>query len=236
MSSLSDGHNLLLARLPPAESQRLLAKMRPVALEFKQVLHKFRCPIEYVYFPMRGAASAVTIMEDGSAIEVATIGNEGVVGHSILDGDDDASPNDIIMQIAGSAFRMDAGTVKQEAGKDGPFRQVLLRYNKAFVTQISQSVACNGLHSIQQRCCRWLLITLDRMESNVMPLTHEFLGVMLGVRRSSVTEVLGLFNEKGLVSTGRGTITILDRTGLEKLTCECYRKVKDEFDRLLGRN
>ena len=161
----------------------------------------YREPIDFVYFPTRGAASAVTAMEDGSAIEVATIGNEGVVGHSILDGGDDLSPNDIIMQVKGEALRMDAKILKQEAGKDGPFRRLLLRYNKAFLTQISQSVACNGLHTVQQRCCRWLLITLDRMESNVVPLTHEFLGIMLGVRRSSVTEVLGPLDEKGSSAT-----------------------------------
>jgi CRP-like cAMP-binding protein len=169
-----------------------------------------------------------------SRIRLPTIGNEGVVGHSIMDGDDDASPNDVIVQIAGDALRMDANILKQEAGKDGPLRRLLLRYNKAFLTQISQSVACNGLHSVQQRCCCWLLITHGRMESNVVPLTHEFLGIMLGVRRSSVTEVLGPLDEKGLVSNGRGMITILDRDGLEKLSCECYRKVQGEFDRLLG--
>jgi CRP-like cAMP-binding protein len=129
---------------------------------------------------------------------------------------------------------MDASILKREAGKDGPLRRLLRRYNKAFLTQVSQSVACNGLHPIQQRCCRWLLITLDRMDSDVVPLTHEFLGIMLGVRRSSVTEVLGPLSEKGLINNSRGTITILDRAGLEKLSCECYRKVKNEFDRLLG--
>jgi CRP-like cAMP-binding protein len=230
----SSAQNLLLARLPPAENLRLVARMRPVKLEFKQVLHKFREPVEFVYFPISGAASAVTIMENGTAIEVATIGNEGVVGHSIMDGDDDKSTNDIIIQVAGEALRMDASVLRQEVAKEGPLRLMLLRYNKAFVTQISQSVACNGLHSVQQRCCRWLLITLDRMESNVVPLTHEFLAVMLGVRRSSITEVLNPIHKTGLVSNSRGMITVLDRDGLEKLSCECYRKVKDEFDRLLG--
>jgi CRP-like cAMP-binding protein len=234
--SLSLGaKNLLLARLPPAEYQRLAARMRPVTLEFKQVLHKFRDPINFVYFPITGAASAVTIMENGSAIEVATIGNEGVVGHTVMDVDDDASPNDIIMQIKGDALRLEASVLKEEVEKEGPLRRLLLRYNKAFLTQISQSVACNGLHSIQQRCCRWLLITHDRMESDEVPLTHEFLGVMLGVRRSSVTEVLGPLHAKGLVDNSRGMITILDRPGLERLSCECYRKVQDEFDRLLGK-
>lgn len=234
MSTSPPPRNRLLGRLPAAEYQRLVSRMQPVTLEFEQVIHTFLQPINFVYFPITGAASAVTIMENGSTIEVATIGNEGVIGHSIMDGDDDASPNDIIMQIKGDALKMDASIFKQETGKDGPLRRLLLRYNKAFLTQISQSVACNGLHSIQQRCCRWLLITHDRMESNAVPLTHEFLGIMLGVRRSSVTEVLGPLHEMGLVSNTRAMIEILNRAGLEKLSCECYRKVKDEFDRLLG--
>jgi CRP-like cAMP-binding protein len=229
-----EAENLLLARLPPSENQRISSHMQPVSLDFKQVIQKFREPIAFVYFPVRGAASAITVMDDGSAIEIATIGNEGVIGQSILDGTDDASPTDIIIQVAGDALRMDASILKQEAGHDGPFRQLLLRYNKAYLMQVSQSVACNGLHSIQQRCCRWILITLDRMESNVVPLTHEFLAIMLGVRRSSVTEVLRPFHEQGLVNNSRGTITVLDREGLERISCECYRRVKEEFERLLA--
>jgi len=232
-SGNSSAKNLVLARLPAADSQRLTARMRPVSLDFKQILYKHKAPIEYVYFPTRGAASALTIMEDGSAIEVATIGNEGVVGLSVLFAGN-TSPNEVIVQIAGDALRMDADVLEQEAEKDSPFRRLLLRYNMAFLMQISQSVACNGLHPIQQRCCRWLLITLDRMESNVVPFTHEFLAIMLGVRRASVSDVLRPLHEQGLVNNSRGAITILDRQGLEALSCECYRKVRDEFDRLLG--
>jgi CRP-like cAMP-binding protein len=147
---------------------------------------------------------------------------------------DKMSINEVIIQIAGDALRMDVDVLEQEAGRDSPLRRVLLLYHTAFLTQVSQSVACNGLHPIQQRCCRWLLMTHDRMDSDEVPLTHEYLGIMLGVRRASVTEVLGPLHDKGLVNNGRGAITILDRAGLEKLSCECYRKVKDEFDRLLG--
>jgi CRP-like cAMP-binding protein len=225
--------NLLLARLPRADYDRLFDRMRPVNLDFKQVLYKYREPIDYVYFPTSGAASAVTVMEDGDAIEVATIGNEGVVGHGVLFANE-LSTTDVIIQVAGTGLRIDAHDLKEMAANGGPLRQLLLRYNSAVMAQISQSVACNGLHAIQPRCCRWLLITLDRMESNVVPLTHEFLAIMLGVRRSSVTEVLGPLQEKGLLVNSRGNITILDRKGLEKLACECYKKVKDEFDRLLG--
>ena len=225
--------NLLLSRLPPSEYQRLTARMQPVTLDFSQVLYESRAPIECVYFPTSGAVSALTVTDDGSAIEVATIGNEGVVGWTVLVAGK-SSNNKIIVQIAGNALRMDADVLAQEAGKESPLRRLLLGYNMAFIMQISQSVACNGLHPIQQRCCRWLLTTLDRMESNVVPLTHKYLGIMLGVRRASVTAVLRPLHEQGLVNNSRGAITVLDRKGLERLSCECYRKVRDEFDRLLS--
>ena len=225
--------NLLLARLPPSDRLRLTARMRPVRLDFSQVLYESGAQIESVYFPTSGAVSALTVMDNGSAIEVATIGNEGVVGWTMLVAGK-ASNNKVIVQIAGDALRMDADVLEEEAGKETPLRRLLLGYNMAFMTQISQSVACNGLHPIQQRCCRWLLTTLDRMESNVVPLTHKYLGIMLGVRRASVTDVLRELQKKGLVSNSRGAITVLDRHGLERLSCECYRKVRNEFDRLLS--
>jgi CRP-like cAMP-binding protein len=233
MSNDRAAHNLLLARLPRPERERLTSRMRHVSLEFKQILYHTRAPIEYVYFLSNGAASAMTVMENGSAIEVATIGNEGLVGHSILFSGSE-STNEIIMQVPGEALRMDADVLRQEATSDSPLRRLLQCYNAAYSVQLAQSVGCNGLHSVQQRCCRWLLITLDRMESNVVPLTHEFLSIMLGVRRASVTEVLRPLHEKGLVNNSRGAITVLDRSGLEKLSCECYRKVKDEFERVFA--
>ncbi len=229
----SPSTNQLLARLPLAEAQRLLACMRPVKLEFKQVLYAARAPIKLVYFPNSGTASALTVMDDGSAIEVATIGREGVVGLSVLLGAD-TSPNEVIIQIPGDALCMDADVLKHEAGPATPLRRVLLLYATAYQTQVSYSVACNGLHTVQQRCCRWLLMTHDRTDSDSMPLTHEFLAIMLGVRRATVSEVLGPLHEKGLVNNSRGAIRVLDREGLERLACECYRKVNEEFARLLG--
>ena len=225
--------NQLLARLPPAEYQRLSDKMRPVTLDFKQVLYRAGATIEAVYFPNRGTASALTIMEDGRAIEVATIGREGVVGlAALLAGK--TSANEVVMQIAGDGLRMDAAVLEEEARRDSPLHQLLLLYQSAFLLQVSYSVACNGLHTVQQRCCRWLLMTRDRVDTDEVPLTHEYLAIMLGVRRASVTEVLRPLSESGLLSNSRGAITILDRSGLESLACECYRKVKDEFDRLLS--
>ena len=233
MSSHSQSGNQLLARLPAAEYRRLLPKMHPVSLDFKQVLYRAKGPIEWVYFPNRGTASALTIMEDGSAIEVATIGREGVVGLGVLFGGR-TSANEVIMQIAGDGLRMDRAVLEEEAKSASPLHELMLLYHAAFLVQVSYSVACNGLHPLQQRCCRWLLMTRDRVDSDEIALTHEYLGIMLGVRRASVSDVLGPLCDQGLVSNHRGTITLLDRGGLEKLACECYRHVKAEFDRLLG--
>jgi len=225
--------NLLLARLDPCEYQRLAARTQLVSLKFRQTLYKYRAPVGHVYFPVSGAMSALAMMDDGSAIEVATIGREGVIGQTMLFAGK-TSPHEIIVQIAGAALRMDANVLEQEARRESPLGQLLLRYNMAYLTHISRSVACNGLHPIQQRCCRWLLITLDRMESDVIPLTHEFLGIMLGVRRVSVTQVLRALQDKGLVKNRRGKIEILDRQALEQLSCECYRKGRQEFGQMLG--
>ena len=222
-----------MARLPAAEYQRLVARMRPVKLDFRQVLYRAKASIECVYFPNSGTASAMTIMEDGSAIEVATIGKEGMVGLGVC-WRTKHRPTRSSSRSPAMRLRMDVDVLEEEAGRDSPLRRKLLLYQTAFLTQVSYSVACNGLHTIQQRCCRWLLMTHDRVDSDEVPLTHEYLGIMLGVRRASVTEVLRPLNEQGLVNNSRGAITILDRAGLEEMACECYRKVKSEFDRLLG--
>jgi len=225
--------NQLLARLPKADQDRFFPLLQPVQLEFKQVLYQVRSPIDSVYFPTRGTASALTILADGSAIEVATIGNEGMVGLMAILGAETSS-NEVIVQIAGDALRLRREVLEKEAGPSSPLRQLLLLYHNAFLTQVSYCVACNGLHTVQQRCCRWLLMTRDRVESDEVPLTHEFLAIMLGVRRPSVTEVLHPLQEQGLIRNTRGTITIVDRKGLEALSCECYRCVRDEYTRLLG--
>ncbi len=225
--------NRLLALLPQAEYQRLTPHLQTVTLALRQVLYKARSPINYVYFPSRGIVSAMTIMENGAAIEVATIGNEGMSGLSAFIGGK-TSPNEVMVQVPGEGIRMSADVLKEEAKRDGPLRRLLIQYNTAFSTQVSYSVACNGLHKIEKRCCRWLLMCQDRVGSNMLPLTHEFLAIMLGVQRSSVTEVLHPLQERGLILNGRGKIQIVDRPGLEATSCECYRVVKEEFARLFG--
>ncbi len=157
--------NQLLARLPKSELARLLPRLQLVALEFKQILYRAKSSIDYIYFLNQGAVSALTIMADGSAIEVATIGKEGVVGLMAFLGAE-ISPNEVLVQIAGAGLRMKVKDFQEEAGRDGPLRRRLLNYHHAFLTQVSYGVACNGLHTVQQRCCRWLLMTRDRMESD----------------------------------------------------------------------
>ncbi len=214
--------NQLLARLPPSEYQRLSPHLQAVSLPVKQILYTARSPIDYVYFPGSGIVSAMTVMADGSAIEVATIGNEGLVGLTAFIGGE-TSPYEVMVQVTGEGIRMRSDVLANEASQDGPLRRLLVLYNTAFSTQVSYSVACNGLHKVEKRCCRWLLMTADRMESDTLALTHEFLAIMLGVRRSSVTEVLQPLQGRGLIRNSRGKIQITDRPGLEATTCECYR-------------
>jgi CRP-like cAMP-binding protein len=225
--------NQLLARLPPKEYQRLLPRLELVPLALKHVLYEARSSIDYAYFPVRGVMSALTVMEDGRAIEVATIGDEGMVGLPLLVGAK-TTANRVIVQVPGEALRMAEDVLREEAGRDGPLRRVLVLYHTAFLAQVSQAVACNGLHSVHQRCCRWLLMTQDRAHSDVFPMTHEFLAEMLGVRRSSVSEVLEPLKEQGLIRYSRGKLTVLDREGLKAGSCECYRTINEEFGRLFG--
>ena len=226
--------NHLLARLPESEYRRLVPALEAVSWEAGHVLYEARAPIDFAYFPTRGTASALTMMEDGSAIEVATIGNEGLMGMTLAIGAE-TSPNKVIVQVPGAALRIKANVFKEKAAQDSPFRRLLYLYHSAFLTQLSYSVACNGLHHVRQRCCRWLLMTQDRAHGDkVIPLTHEFLGFMLGVRRSTVTDILQPLQEEGIIRNGRGEITILDRSRMEAECCECYRQTNEEYDRLLG--
>jgi CRP-like cAMP-binding protein len=203
--------NRLLARLPPHEYQRLLPLLRLVPFEFKEVLNEPRSRIDHVHFPNRGVVSAVTLMEDGTVIEVATIGNEGMVSLTAFLGEEE-SPNRLIVQVPGEGLRMAADDLRAETSRDSPLRRLLVRYHTAF----------------------WILMTHDRVQSDEFPLTHEFLSHMLGVRRMSVTDVLKPLQDAGLIRNRRGRVTVLDRPGLEAAVCECYRTVQETFARLLG--
>jgi CRP-like cAMP-binding protein len=225
--------NRLLARLPPDDYKRLLPRLQLVPLEFEQILYEARSPMDYAYFPSRGVVSALAVMDDGRAIEVATVGNEGMVGLPLLVGAKTAA-NRAMVQVPGEALRMREDALREETSRDSYLRRLLILYYSAFLVQVSQAVACNGLHSIYQRCCRWLLMTQDRAQSDVFPMTHELLAELLGVRRSSVSEVLQQIQEAGLIRYSRGKFNVLDREGLKIGSCECYRRINEEFERLFG--
>jgi CRP-like cAMP-binding protein len=224
--------NRLLNLVPPAEFQRLQPQLQKVHLAVGQVLYEPRREIEQLYFPINCVLSAVTIMNDGDVIEVGTVGNEGVSGLPAL-AVVTTSPHRVFAQIPGDAWRMDAAKFNRELRDLSAMRELITKYQQAFIFQVSQCVACNGLHVIVKRCCRWLLMTHDRVDSDDVALTHEFLSYMLGVRRSSVTEVLQSLQQQGLIRYRQGMITIANRAGLEDLCCECYRHVQEEYGRLL---
>jgi CRP-like cAMP-binding protein len=207
--------------------------MQPVSLAAGEILYEAHEAIEFAYFPSGAVLSALAVMQNGNAIEVATIGNEGLVGHYNTGGN--RSLHRVIVQVEGGGLRVDAKTLQDEGAKSGPLRELLAAYQVAFVFQVSQAVACNGLHRLEQRCCRWLLMCRDRVGSNEIRLTHEYLGIMLGARRASVTDALRPLQDAGLVRSSRGRIVILDGAGLEARACECYVVIRDEYDRLLGR-
>ena len=224
--------NQLLAALPPKDYALLRSELATVPMKLKQSLWEPNQPIEAVYFPIDAVAS-ILALTDGHTVEVGTIGNEGFVGLPVFLGAT-TSPGRAMVQVAGEGQRLDVAVFRGEAHRDGPFRQLLERYTQAFMTQVSQSTACNRAHSVEQRLARWLLIVRDRVERNEFPLTHEFLGQMLGVRRATVSETAAALQRAKLISYHRGVITIRNRAGLERSACECYGIVRKEFELLLG--
>ena len=225
--------NKLLSLLPAGDLQRLAPLLQVVPLKLEAVLYQEDAAMEHAYFPIRGTLSALNVMENGSAIEVATVGDEGAVGMGLLIGAT-RSLNRVFVQLDGEALRINAADFQHEAARLGNFRQLMLNYLTMFYAQVSQSVACNGLHPVEKRCCRWLLMTLDRTIGDELTLTHEFLSVMLGVRRAGVTEVLKLLTDRGFISHSRGHVKVLDRAGLESMSCECYRSLQNRYDSLFS--
>jgi CRP-like cAMP-binding protein len=225
--------NRLLSLMSDADYERVRPHLSQVALDYRDSLYEASRPIEHVYFPVDGVASLVITTADGGSAEVGTIGSEGLVGLPICLGDRDA-PSAVYVQVPGKALKIDAGLFRGELGRSPTLQAIVLRYAHAFFNQVAQSAACAHLHRVEQRCCRWLLMTRDRMPSDDFLLTHEFLGMMLGVRRTTVTEVMGDLQKAGLVRYRRGHVTILDRGALRQRACECYDISRLEFDRLLG--
>jgi CRP-like cAMP-binding protein len=224
--------NQLLAALPPKDYARLRSELVTVPMKLKQILWEPNRPIEAVYFPIDAVAS-ILALTDGHTVEVGTIGNEGLVGLPVFLGAITSSGRALV-QVAGQGVRLDVAVFRREAHREGRLRQLLERYTQAFMTQVSQTTACNRAHSVKQRLARWLLIVRDRVNRNEFPLTHEFLGQMLGVRRATVSDTAAALQRVKLISYHRGVITIRDGRGLERRACECYRLVRQEFERLLG--
>ena len=225
--------NRLLASLPDEEFERLRPHLVPVTLGYKCPLYEANKTIEFVYFIETGVASLVNTMINGDAAEVGTIGNEGFVGIPVLFGDTQA-PTNVYMQVGGTSLKMKANLFRTEMQRNPSMQRAMLHYAHAFFNQITQSAACNTFHLLEQRCCRWLLMTQDRMRSTDFPLTQEFLAMMLGVRRAGVTDAANALKRAGLINYTRGRVTILDHAGVTKRSCECYGVTKKEFDHLLG--
>jgi CRP-like cAMP-binding protein len=227
--------NRLLALVPQDERERLAREFELVSLELKDTIFEEDKPIEHVYFPLDGILSLVSQMEDGRGIEVATIGNEGMAGLPVFLQATLTSSHMAFSQIPGQSLRMPAERFSDfiNSSDNGGLHLALNRYTQALMSMIARAVACNALHSVQQRACRWLLTTHDRVGVDEFLLTQEFLGQMLGVTRASVNEVARELQDAGAIHYTRGRVSILDRGELEQRSCECYRVIRTEFDRLL---
>ncbi len=224
--------NHLLAALPETEWQRWLPQLEWVDMPLGHVLYESGRTLDHVYFPTTSIVSLLYVMENGASAEIAVVGNEGLVGVSLFMGGG-STPSRAVVQSAGQGFRLSALAMKEEFDLAGPVLHLLLRYTQALITQMAQTAVCNRHHSLDQQLCRWLLLSLDRLSGNELVMTQELIANMLGVRREGVTEGALKLQEAGLISYTRGRITVLNRPGLEKRTCECYGVVKKEYDRLL---
>jgi len=226
--------NKLLAALSANYRKRLEPELEFLQLRLGEILYHPKTPIKYVYFPRWATISMVNIFEDGSMVEVGVVGREGVLGASLLSGDEE-SLHQAIVQISDGAWRMKAQVFKNEIASDGELSRLTKRFSQALFTQVAQTAACNRRHTIVERLARWMLLMQDRIDSDTLQLTHEFIAIMLGARRSGVTLAAGALQKRNIINYRRGKVTILDRPKLEKVSCECHRIVKNEYDRLLGK-
>jgi CRP-like cAMP-binding protein len=224
--------NHLLATLSNEDWQRVSAHLEWVDMPLGKVLYESGVTLSHVYFPTTAIISLLYVMEDGDSAEISVVGFEGVVGISLFMGGE-STPSRAVVQSAGAALRLPSTYIKQEFSKAGPLMHSLLRYTQALITQMSQTAVCNRHHLLDQQLCRWLLLSLDRLQGNELIMTQELIANMLGVRREGVTEAALRLQRAKLIRYARGHITVLDRAGLEARTCECYAVVKKEYDRLL---
>ncbi|CQR42609.1 MAG: Crp/Fnr family transcriptional regulator [Thiomonas sp. 20-64-9] len=224
--------NQLLASLPDAEWLRWKPQLERVKLELGQVLYEAGGLQSHVYFPTTAIVSLLYVLENGASAEIAVVGREGLVGVSLFMGGQ-STTNRAVVQSAGEGYRLRASGMQTEFNRAGPVLHLLLRYTQALITQMSQTAVCNRHHSLDQQLCRWLLLSLDRLDGNDLVMTQELISNMLGVRREGVTEAALSLQRAGLIDYARGRIKVLNRAGLEQRSCECYAVVKAEYDRLL---
>jgi CRP-like cAMP-binding protein len=226
--------NHLLSELPEDSFERILPHLQAVKLPLGKVLYESGDMLDYVYFPTTAIVSLLYVMENGSTAEIGVVGNDGILGIALFMGGN-TTPNRAIIQSAGIGYKMKAKDLMDEFTRGGKFHDMLLRYTQALITQISQTAVCNRLHSVEEQLCRWLLLSHDRLESDKLVMTHDLISNMLGVRREGITMAARKLVKRNLINNVRGTMTIIDRAGLEQACCECYEVVNTEYNRLLGR-
>jgi CRP-like cAMP-binding protein len=224
--------NRLLSVLPKDDFARIEPHLLLVELPLGKVICESDCKMSNVFFPTTAIVSLLSVTENGSSAEIAVVGNDGVVGIALFMGGE-TMPNRIIVQSAGFAYQLSDKILMQEFNRSGTLQHVLLRYTMALLAQMAQTAVCNRHHSVDQQLCRWLLLSLDRLQSSELIMTQELIANMLGVRREGVTEAAGKLQDAGLINYKRGKIIVLDREGLESRVCECYEVVRAEFARLL---
>jgi CRP-like cAMP-binding protein len=223
--------NLLLAAFTPEERERIYPHLQLVAMPLGKSLYESGRVLRHVYFPIDSIVSLLYVLENGASAEISVVGNEGVIGIALFMGGE-TTPSRAVVQSAGHAYRLIGQRLKDEFHRNGGVQLRLLRYTQALITQMAQTAVCNRHHSVDQQLCRWLLLSLDRLSSNELVMTQELIANMLGVRREGVTEAAGKLQKLGAIKYSRGRITVLDREMVEKMSCECYRAVKRESDRI----
>jgi CRP-like cAMP-binding protein len=228
----SPKQNHLLAALHTPEYGRLLPDLEQVPMPLGLVLYESGGQLQHVYFPTTSVVSLLYVMKDGDSAEIAIAGNEGLVGVALIMGGQ-TTPSRAVVQCAGQAYRMLPRALKKEFDRGEAMQRLMLRYMQALVTQMVQTAACNRHHSVEQQFCRWLLLSIDRLPSNVLPMTEGLIANMLGVRQEGVIGVAEQLQKEGLIRYEDGRITVIDRAAVETRACECYAVVRKEFDRLL---
>jgi CRP-like cAMP-binding protein len=228
----SPAQNRLLAALPGEVQARLFPALEMADLPLGTVLYESGDALRHVYFPTDSIVSLLYVMASGASAEIAVVGNDGLIGVALFMGGE-STPSRAVVQSAGAAYRLPGQRLKDEFNRHGDLLLLVLRYTQSLITQMAQTAVCNRHHSIDQQLCRWLLLSLDRLPGNRLTMTQELIANMLGVRREGVTDAAGKLQKQGVIEYSRGQITVLDRPGLEKLSCECYGVVRKETDRLL---